>query len=511
MDALPAPSTSLRPARRSSRCCCSRSAPGCSAPGSCCAASRSTPTRSAGAAFPGLVLADGLGFAAPLGAFGAALPFAPRSRALAGRGAPRLRRHDGARPGGGARARRDPRERRLPLGRQRRDPAVRQPAPGGPRDLVCRRRRARPRWRRPLCSGVRGSRRVRPERRARARGARRAVRRGPAGLIALVVVAALSAVGALLATHCSSCRPRRRASGSTGWALAARDRRARCGEGVVGVWLSVELNAPPGATIATLAGGVFAARAPRAAPHARAVRRGRGALGAAARPRARPCGDGDDRERPAWSRPRPRSPTGRGSRGRRVERPSAPASRTPTRTSTSRARPTSRRSRGADVSSSGDDLDGWVDEIVDDAGSDADVVDLEPAACRTRAGRAARSTRTGGTTLATCARRRRDREALVARPATARHSSTAARALLRRRSARARPRVGRCLRRSRGRAQARHRPRRVRLLRRPLRARGGRRGDPGADDGAQPSAGELARLADTIRASGCGPCSRRAR
>src|ERR687888_278424 len=49
--------------------------------------------------------------------------------------------------------------------------------------------------------------------------------------VAFAVVAALSAVGALLAAA----------------------------EGVVGLWLSVELNAPPGAAIAVLAGGVFAA------------------------------------------------------------------------------------------------------------------------------------------------------------------------------------------------------------------------------------------------------------
>ena len=40
----------------------------------------------AAAAFPGLVLADGLGFAAPLGGFGAALLFALAVGGLAARG-----------------------------------------------------------------------------------------------------------------------------------------------------------------------------------------------------------------------------------------------------------------------------------------------------------------------------------------------------------------------------------------------------------------------------------------
>jgi ABC-type Zn uptake system ZnuABC Zn-binding protein ZnuA len=48
-------------------------------------------------------------------------------------------------------------------------------------------------------------------------------------------------------------------------------------EGVVGLWLSVELNAPPGATIAVLAGAVFAL-----APFLPALARLRGALPAAA-------------------------------------------------------------------------------------------------------------------------------------------------------------------------------------------------------------------------------------
>jgi zinc/manganese transport system substrate-binding protein len=78
-------------------------------------------------------------------------------------------------------------------------------------------------------------------------------------LVALVAVAALSTLGALLATAllvvpaattrlvCSRLRP---------WQLATVALVAV--EGVAGLWLSVQVDAPPGPAIAVLAGGVFA-------------------------------------------------------------------------------------------------------------------------------------------------------------------------------------------------------------------------------------------------------------
>jgi zinc/manganese transport system substrate-binding protein len=80
--------------------------------------------------------------------------------------------------------------------------------------------------------------------------------------VAFAVVAALSAVGALLAAAlyvvpAATTRlwlRRLLAWQAASVALAAAD-------GVVGLWLSVELNVPPGAAIAVLAGGVFAAAA----------------------------------------------------------------------------------------------------------------------------------------------------------------------------------------------------------------------------------------------------------
>ena len=79
------------------------------------------------------------------------------------------------------------------------------------------------------------------------------------GLVALATAAAVTAVGALLVTALfvvPAATTRIWTSRVRSWQLATV---ALCAaEGVVGVLLSVELNAPPGATIAVLAGTVFA-------------------------------------------------------------------------------------------------------------------------------------------------------------------------------------------------------------------------------------------------------------
>jgi ABC-type Mn2+/Zn2+ transport system permease subunit len=77
-------------------------------------------------------------------------------------------------------------------------------------------------------------------------------------LIALVTTAALSAVGALLATTLfivPAATTRLWARRLLLWQLGSVVLAAI--EGTVGLWLSVETNAPPGATIALLAGGLF--------------------------------------------------------------------------------------------------------------------------------------------------------------------------------------------------------------------------------------------------------------
>lgn len=77
-------------------------------------------------------------------------------------------------------------------------------------------------------------------------------------LIALVATAALSAVGALLATTLfivPAATVRLWARRMLPWQLGSIVLVFL--EGAIGLWLSVQTNAPPGATIAMLAGGVF--------------------------------------------------------------------------------------------------------------------------------------------------------------------------------------------------------------------------------------------------------------
>jgi ABC-type Zn uptake system ZnuABC Zn-binding protein ZnuA/ABC-type Mn2+/Zn2+ transport system permease subunit len=95
---------------------------------------------------------------------------------------------------------------------------------------------------------------------ARGLGARSALPDGLLlALVALVAVAALSTLGALLATAIlvvPAATTRLVFQRLRGWQLATIALVAV--EGTAGLWLSVQTNAPPGAAIAVLAGGVFA-------------------------------------------------------------------------------------------------------------------------------------------------------------------------------------------------------------------------------------------------------------
>jgi len=78
-------------------------------------------------------------------------------------------------------------------------------------------------------------------------------------LVALGAVATLSAVGALLATAIlvvPAATTRLTTNRIPTWQLATIALAAA--EGTLGIWLAVELNAPPGATIAVVAGAAFA-------------------------------------------------------------------------------------------------------------------------------------------------------------------------------------------------------------------------------------------------------------
>jgi ABC-type Mn2+/Zn2+ transport system permease subunit len=91
-------------------------------------------------------------------------------------------------------------------------------------------------------------------------------------LVAASAVAALDAIGALLATALlvvPAATTRLFLDRLRTWQLATV--ALVIVEGVFGLWLSVEVNAPPGATIAVVGGGVFALVALGRAAHTRAA------------------------------------------------------------------------------------------------------------------------------------------------------------------------------------------------------------------------------------------------
>ena len=337
------------------------------------------------AAFPGLVLADGLGFAAPLGAIAAAGAFALVVVALAGRGrlAP-----DAVTAVGLAGM--------LALGVIlasdvfRSGPGVETLLFGSillvePRDLLLA----------GIASGaaLAATATVGAAWLARGFDPEAAAALGVRGrladalllvLVALVVVAALSALGALLVAALvvvPAATVRLWTDRLLRWqaltvALAAV-------EGVAGLALSVELNAPPGATIATLAGAVFAlAAVVRAVPVG--TRRAAAVLGAALALTLAACGrDNGSGVRVVATTTQvadfARATSGRGFDVHQILKPNTDPHDYEPRPDDVEAL------ASADlILSSGGDLDEWVREAASDAGSDADVIDLSRGLPHTR-------------------------------------------------------------------------------------------------------------------------------
>ena len=201
-------------------------------------------------------------------------------------------------------------------------------------------------------------------------------------LIALATTAALTVVGALLVAAlfvvpAATARllTRRLAS----WQLASVALVAL--EGTVGLWLSVKTDAPPGATIACVAGAVFAlVAAGRALRRARAPRPRRG------RPRSswrcsppaagRPAGGSDgqldvvvDHHPARRLGPRGRRRSGRG-------RPDPPAQHRPPRVRAAAQRRRGRRRARSWSSPAATTSTAGSTQVVSDSGSDAEVVDL---------------------------------------------------------------------------------------------------------------------------------------
>jgi len=199
------------------------------------------------------------------------------------------------------------------------------------------------------------------------------------GLVALIVTASLAALGALLVAALivvPAATVRLWTSRLPTW-QAATVALVAC-EGIVGLWLSVQLNAPPGATIATLAGGTFAAAAALRAAAQRARRAAVAAVAAAvllAVPAA--CGTDDGTGRPRvvatttqmgdWAH----ILAGDEFDVHQILRPNTdPHDYEP------RPDDVEALARADVVLKSGGDLDGWVDGALDDAGGDAPVVDV---------------------------------------------------------------------------------------------------------------------------------------
>ena len=199
-------------------------------------------------------------------------------------------------------------------------------------------------------------------------------------LVAVIVIAALSALGALLVgalvvVPAATVRlwTERLPSWQAGTvALVAV-------EGTAGLWLSVQLNAPPGATIATLAGGVFAAAAlvRAASPRARRVAlvAGAGAL-LALIPAA--CGtDSSGNDRPqVVATTTQLGDLARTLAGDRFDVHQILRPNTDPHDYEPRPDDVEALAQADLVLRSGGDLDGWVEDAADAAGSDADVVDI---------------------------------------------------------------------------------------------------------------------------------------
>jgi ABC-type Zn uptake system ZnuABC Zn-binding protein ZnuA/ABC-type Mn2+/Zn2+ transport system permease subunit len=339
------------------------------------------------AMFPGLVLADGLGFAAALGAFGAAL-------ATAGFVAVAIRRRQvgadsltalvlaGSLATGvilasdvfASQARVD----RLLFGSLL---AIDGPdlalAAGVAVAAAAASLLAGPRW---LAAGFAGE---------AGHGGGRGADAVLVVLVALAAVAALAATGALLATAILVV-PAATARLVTGrmrpWQLATAALAAL--EGVLGMWLAFELNVPPGAAIAVLAGAVFALVAAGGAL-ARSRRRSGAAAAAAAALAALGlgaggCGAGSGPSTDAAGRARApvaatttqvgdlvRTIGGDTVTVRQILKPSSEAHDYEPRPQDVLA------VAGAKVVfTSGLGLDAWSQDLVKDAASDATVVDL---------------------------------------------------------------------------------------------------------------------------------------
>ncbi len=198
------------------------------------------------------------------------------------------------------------------------------------------------------------------------------------GLIALATTATLTVIGALLVSAllvAPAATTRLFANRMLPWQIATVALAAF--EGVVGLWLSVQTNAPPGATIATLSGGAFCLAAV-----GRAIGPRRGVLAAATAVTLALVGascssssSGSDNVSVVATT----TQIGDWARivgGNAVDVHQILSPNTDPHDYEPRPDDVSETADAKVIFTNGDNLDSWMDKVVDDSGSDAKVVDL---------------------------------------------------------------------------------------------------------------------------------------
>jgi ABC-type Zn uptake system ZnuABC Zn-binding protein ZnuA/ABC-type Mn2+/Zn2+ transport system permease subunit len=197
-------------------------------------------------------------------------------------------------------------------------------------------------------------------------------------VVAVATTAALTIIGALLVAAlfvAPAATVRLFANRMTSWQIWSVLLAAA--EGTVGLWLSVKTNAPPGATIATLSGAVFAlaaiARAIRSPTRTVALA---GALGAVLLVAG--CGgSGSDSSKVSVVATTPViGDWVREVGGDKVEVTQILAPNTDPHDYEPRPDDVTKTADAEIVFTSGLDLDHWIDQVVSDSGSDAEIVDL---------------------------------------------------------------------------------------------------------------------------------------
>jgi ABC-type Zn uptake system ZnuABC Zn-binding protein ZnuA/ABC-type Mn2+/Zn2+ transport system permease subunit len=197
-------------------------------------------------------------------------------------------------------------------------------------------------------------------------------------LIALATTAALTMIGALLVAAlfvAPAATVRLFTTRMTSWQIWSVLLAAA--EGTIGLWLSVKTNAPPGATIATLSGGVFAlAGIVRAiGPRTRAVALA-GALGAVLLVAGCGGSGSDSGKVPVVATTTQIGDFVREVGGDKVDVTQILAPNTDPHDYEPRPDDVTATADAKIVFTNGDDLDAWMEKVVSDSGSDAKVVDL---------------------------------------------------------------------------------------------------------------------------------------